>query len=518
MSTALALPTLPSGVTGPSHIPDLTESADIQTALKYLYYGSTGAANLANGIYGALSGLKTYVDAAVSGVNVHENVKAATLAGTPIPGVYAAGTADQSGGTGIGAKITYSSTGVVTIDGVTLALNDRILVKDGTTALSGINSIANGIYYVSTLGAVGVACVLTRATDSDNSVQGEFAEGDFVFVSGGTTPNNNTSWVLTSSSHTGTGPAGSIKIGTDPVTYVQFGAVTWGSQTASTFFAAPTGSAGTPSFRAISTSDFTQSSSPTLGQALVAAPVTGGWSWASFLLTSGGTLSGALNLTVGTTSVAPLDFNISSSPALLTTPVGGAMEADVNSLYYTDNPGTTSTGPGRGYIAAKQMIFSQADSGTSTNTTVSAFPTTYDVLSVLEPAKLYRFRAKYFSSFTYAGQTSVLNILFGFSNAPASIRYSFQTYSQTAGTANTQQGASAVTTATVVVPSQAASGAWVTEIEGYFRTHATLTSTFTPQFSGNAANSSTFLIQSGSYIELEKLGNSTSTVIAGNWA
>lgn len=235
MSTALSLPTLPSGVTGPSHIPDLTESADIQTALKYLYYGSTGAANSANGIYGALSGLKTYVDAAVSGVNVHENVKAATLAGTPIPGVYAAGTTDQSGGTGIGAKITYSSTGVVTIDGVTLALNDRILVKDGTTALSGINSIANGVYYVSTLGAVGVACVLTRATDSDNSVQGEFSEGDFVFVSGGTTPNNNTSWILTSSSHTGTGPAGSIKIGTDPVTYVQFGAVTWGSQTANTF-------------------------------------------------------------------------------------------------------------------------------------------------------------------------------------------------------------------------------------------------------------------------------------------
>ena len=39
---------------GASYIPDLSDTANIQTALKYLYYGSTGAANTSNGIYGAL--------------------------------------------------------------------------------------------------------------------------------------------------------------------------------------------------------------------------------------------------------------------------------------------------------------------------------------------------------------------------------------------------------------------------------------------------------------------------------
>lgn len=522
MSTALSLPTLPSGVTGPSHIPDLTELANIQTALKYLYYGSTGAANSANGIYGALSGLKTYVDAAVSGVNVHENVKAATLVGTPIPGVYAAGTTDLSGGTGIGAKITYSSTGVVTIDGVTLALNDRILVKDGTTALSGINSIANGVYYVSTLGAVGVACVLTRATDSDNSVQGEFSEGDFVFVSGGTTPNNNTSWILTSSSHTGTGPAGSIKIGTDPVTYIQFGAVTWGSQSANTFFAAPNGSSGTPSFRGIGSADLSSYGTlTTTGQVLQWTSGLNALTWSSVpaLFTSGGTLTGTLTTAAGTTSIAPLDFN--TSGALLTTPVEGAVETVANGIYYTNNPGTTSTGPGRGIITAPHMVFSLASSSTSTtNTAVNIFAAANDVLSVLEPAKLYRFRAKYFMTNVYGGSSFGVNINFAFSNAPTAIKYTFKTYPATAAASVNYAGQSAVTTATTVVQ-VASSAGYFTEVDGYFTTHATLTSTLTPQFACAVATppgGGTATMTAGSWIEIEKLGTSTQTLIAGNWA
>ena len=505
---------------GTSFIPDLTESANIQTALKLLYYGTTQTATT-NGIYGSLASLQTQISATQAGINVHENVKAATLLGTPIPGVYAAGTADLSGGTGIGAKITYSATGVVTIDGVTLALNDRILVKDGTTALSGVNSIANGIYYVSTLGAVGVACVLTRSTDGDNSIQGETAEGDFVFVSGGTATNNNTSWVLTSSSPTGTGPAGAIKIGTDPITYVQFGAITWGNQTASTFFAAPTGSAGTPSFRAISTSDFTQAASPTSGQALVAAPVTGGWSWASFLLLSGGTLTGQLNLAANSTSVAPLDFNTTGS--LLTTPLLGAMEVDANAIYYTDNPGGTggsATGAGRGTLLPKQMVFLQSASGNSSSTTaVNIFATTNDVLSVLEPAKTYRFRGTYFSSVNYGGTAVGTNILFAFSNAPVATKYKFKTYPQTAGTTTTLQGVVTTNAASNIVPTIGTTTSYVTEIEGYFTTHATLVSTLTPQFAANlAAGGSSTTILTGSWFEIEKLGSSTVTNVAGNWA
>ena len=53
MSTALSFPTI-TGVTGAPNMPDLSEAANIQTALKYLYFGSTGAASVTDGIYGAL--------------------------------------------------------------------------------------------------------------------------------------------------------------------------------------------------------------------------------------------------------------------------------------------------------------------------------------------------------------------------------------------------------------------------------------------------------------------------------
>jgi len=53
MPTALTFPSI-TGVTGAPNMPNLTEVADIQSALKYLYFGSTGAASTSAGIYGAL--------------------------------------------------------------------------------------------------------------------------------------------------------------------------------------------------------------------------------------------------------------------------------------------------------------------------------------------------------------------------------------------------------------------------------------------------------------------------------
>ena len=44
---------------GASFIPDLTDTADIQTALKLLYYGTGGTLNNSNGIHGALYTLYT---------------------------------------------------------------------------------------------------------------------------------------------------------------------------------------------------------------------------------------------------------------------------------------------------------------------------------------------------------------------------------------------------------------------------------------------------------------------------
>jgi hypothetical protein len=227
MATALSYPTI-SGVTTPPYLSALSETANIQNTINFLYYGSADSGttprtslSTSSGIYGMLAQLQTQISAVQSGVNVHESAKWATT--TTLAAVYANGTADASNGTGIGATITFSATGVQKIDSTTtdIAINDRVLVKNGTTALSGTSSTANGIYYVSTAPAIGVAGILTRALDSDNSIAGEMAEGDFLYVADGDT-NANEGFILTSSSTTGTGPAGSIRIGTDGVTYTQF--------------------------------------------------------------------------------------------------------------------------------------------------------------------------------------------------------------------------------------------------------------------------------------------------------
>jgi hypothetical protein len=166
------------------------------------------------------------------------------------------------------------------------------------------------------------------------------------------------------------------------------------------------------------------------------------------------------------------------------------------------------------------MVFSLASSSTSASTTpVNIFAAANDVLSVLEPAKLYRFRAKYFHANTYGGSSFNVAINFAFSNAPTAIKYTFKSYPATASTSVNYVGQSAVTTATSVVQVASGSG-YFTEVDGYFTTHATLTSTLTPQFAcastpGGGGNA---VMAAGSWIEIEKLGTSTQTLIAGNWA
>jgi hypothetical protein len=171
---------------------------------------------------------KSYVDNVSTGVNIHDAVVAATT-GT-IAGVYAAGSTTANppgdGGTGVGATITYSATGVVTLDtSVTLAQGDRVLVKDGVTAAAGASSIANGIYVVTTAGASGVAAILTRSTDADNSHFGDLSAGDLVYVIGGNTYAGD-QFVQTvkgtATQGTGADTTYSVKIGTDAVSYTQF--------------------------------------------------------------------------------------------------------------------------------------------------------------------------------------------------------------------------------------------------------------------------------------------------------
>ena len=98
------------------------------------------------------------------------------------------------------------STGTVTIDGTVTALNDRILVMDQSDATE------NGIYYVSTAGAVGVAGIFTRATDAN--ANSEVTGGMFTFVESGSA-NADNAYVLTS-------VTGDATLGTSELDFTQF--------------------------------------------------------------------------------------------------------------------------------------------------------------------------------------------------------------------------------------------------------------------------------------------------------
>ena len=66
--------------------------------------------------------------------------------------------------------ITMTATGVVTADGHALALNDLVGLCEAPIA----NQPYNGPYKVTTAGAVGAACVLTRCTEADSAAELEW--------------------------------------------------------------------------------------------------------------------------------------------------------------------------------------------------------------------------------------------------------------------------------------------------------------------------------------------------------
>ena len=140
---------------------------------------------------------KAYVDSLASGLDPKESCRVAT-------------TEDFSGA-------TYDTSGTITgqqevliIDDITIALNDRVLVKDRADAKE------NGIYYLTTVGVLATtAWVLTRATDQDGTPVNEVSSGNFTFIEQGTI-NANTGWV--------TQGDGILTLNTDNIVWAQFSA------------------------------------------------------------------------------------------------------------------------------------------------------------------------------------------------------------------------------------------------------------------------------------------------------
>jgi hypothetical protein len=134
-------------------------------------------------------------------------VHAATTAATA--GVYLAGTTGADGGTGVGATLTAPSNARLVVDGHTISTGERVLYWQNTDAKT------NGIYYTTDQGSASTKWVLTRADFTDNAVAGELVLGKYVSVQTGTTYGGKT-FKITSQ---GTGPSGSIIIGTENINF-----------------------------------------------------------------------------------------------------------------------------------------------------------------------------------------------------------------------------------------------------------------------------------------------------------
>lgn len=120
---------------------------------------------------------KQYVDTMASGLDAKQSARVASV-GSNVTVTYAA-----TGGTSGRGQITNAPN---TLDGVTLANGNRVLLKDQSTGAQ------NGIWVVTTVGT-GANGTWDRATDFDQDA--EVTSGAFVFVEEGTV-NDNTGWVL----------------------------------------------------------------------------------------------------------------------------------------------------------------------------------------------------------------------------------------------------------------------------------------------------------------------------------
>jgi hypothetical protein len=149
---------------------------------------------------------KQYVDTLIaSGIHFHTPVRVESP--TPLNATY------NNGASGVGATLTNAGTqAALVIDGVTVAVNDRVLIYTQT------NATQNGIYVVTDVGSGSTNWVLTRSSDANtyviNSANG-LSEGSTVFVQQGTTGAGETYTCNTS---------GVITFGTTNITFVQISA------------------------------------------------------------------------------------------------------------------------------------------------------------------------------------------------------------------------------------------------------------------------------------------------------
>lgn len=167
--------------------------------------GSANITGMADGVGAQDAVTLSQLQAVSAGLDLKEQVRVATAAALPTF------TTTLSG---VGHKLTASANGALTVDGILLAVADRVLVKDEN---AGDVDVEHGIYDVTVSGTAGTPWELTRSEDADGDPQGEISNGTFVFVVEGAA-NIKTGWAVSTPSP--------IFVDTTPFKFAQFQGLT----------------------------------------------------------------------------------------------------------------------------------------------------------------------------------------------------------------------------------------------------------------------------------------------------
>jgi hypothetical protein len=172
------------------------------------YKDRAGAAQAWAGVRGVVLGGTTDLVGVINKIYwTFPSAHAATTASTA--GIYLAGTTGADGGTGVGATITAPSNARLVVDGHTISNGERVLYWKNTDARY------NGIYYTTDQGSASTKWVITRDTNADNHIAGQLQKNKYIYITNGNTHATQRFEITT----TGTGPAGSVVIGTQNINF-----------------------------------------------------------------------------------------------------------------------------------------------------------------------------------------------------------------------------------------------------------------------------------------------------------
>jgi hypothetical protein len=298
---------------------------------------------------------KSYVDAQSQGLNVKGSARAGTTVALPA-------------NTLTGNVLTASANAVLTaIDGITLVVGERLLVKNEATGAN------NGIYVVTSVGAVGAPWVLTRTTDT--GVSADVTPGMFVFVAEGTTLDS-TGWVLVTDAP--------ITLNTTALTFEQFsGAGTYLAGNGLTLTGnsfAVTGTASRISVSGsgvdISASYVGQSSIVTLGTI-----TTGTWTGTTIAVANGGTgtttlASGGILMGAGTGAVTATAAGTANQVLVIPSGGGTPLFGQVNlaaAAAVTGFLAVANGGTGAGTFNSNGVLLGNTTSAVTSTTAGSAY-------------------------------------------------------------------------------------------------------------------------------------------------